>query len=180
MKKLKRAFGPRGLQFLLLCAAVVSGVVLASYELVLCRPVTQRLAVLHGELVQRERALALSAHLIGAHPRVLERVRSNDARNFAKLGIVNPAVEVVARIAREQGLALDFIEPGPLEVVGVQRRLPLTVHVRGGFDQFLHWIHAVEAAPVLATVEQIALEGDASAEHSYKVVLLTYLFAPGA
>jgi len=179
MSKLKWAFGPRGLQFLLLCAALVSGTVLASYEFLLCRPVTQRLALLHGEMVQRERALALSAQLIGAHPRVLERLRSNDARNFARLGIVNPAVEVVARIARDQGLALDFVEPGPMEVVGVQRRLPLTVHVRGGYNEFLDWIHAVEAAPVLATVEQIVLEGDASTEHSYKVVLLTYLFAPG-
>jgi len=179
MSKVKWAVGPRGLQFLLLCAALIAGTVLASYEFLLCRPVTQRLTILQGELVQRERALALSAHLLGAHPRVLERIRANDARNFTRLGIVNPAVEVVARIARDHGLALDFIEPGPMEVVGVQRRLPLTVHVRGGFGEFIEWIHAVEAAPVLATVEQIVLDGDASAEHSYKVVLLTYLFAPG-
>jgi type II secretory pathway component PulM len=179
MKRLEKQLQRPSATFLFVVVSVASVTLILSYDLLFFAPTARRLALVQSDLLRRERGLALSARLIADHPRVLARVRAGDSPTLARLGISNPAVELLTRSAATRGLELQGIDPGAPVDEGGKRRTPIELRVTGSFDALLDWLHEIEASEVVAVVDRVRVEGAPSGHHVAQVTLSTYVAAKG-
>jgi hypothetical protein len=162
--------------FLLLLASVAFAAALGDFYFGVHKPDSQRMVALQLEILKRERSVALSSKLIAEHPKVLQRLHTNDSAVQSRLGLSDPAVELMTRQARAHHLDLELIEPGSVLTIANQRITPIVLHLSGDYTEFLDWLRELESSDVLLTVDQVTMEGSSTGRHLFSVALSTYAY----
>lgn len=179
MKRLDLHMRRPSATLLFVALSLASATLILAYDRVFFAPTARRLALVQSDLLRRERSLALSARLVEDHPRVLARLRASDTSTLARLGISNPAVELLTRSTAARGLELQGVEPGPSVDEGGMRRTPIELRLTGGYDALLAWLHEIEASGIVVAVDRVRVEGAPSGRHVAQVTLSTYVAAKG-
>jgi len=159
-----------GLSFLFVLLLVASW-------LAFFKPAEHRLVAMKNDELLRERSVALAALLASEGPSVLPRARANGAGDGAHLGLSNPVVELLTRNARQRGLDLDLVEPGPVESIGQRLILPVSVNLSGSYVDFVNWLRDVESSDILVTVDRLRLEGTPTGRHQFHVEMSVYSYS---